>query len=101
MVSVGQWEREAIGERTRDAMRHKKASGQRVGGIPFGYQLAADGRTLTPQADEQRALGLIRACRAAGYTLRAIAAELNRQGTFTRRGTPWRHQYVAGLFEAA
>src|ERR1035437_1902423 len=25
MVSVSQWEREAIGERTRDAMRHKKA----------------------------------------------------------------------------
>jgi DNA invertase Pin-like site-specific DNA recombinase len=25
MVSVSQWEREAIGERTRDAMRHMKA----------------------------------------------------------------------------
>ena len=29
MVSVSQWEREAIGERTRDAMRHKRALGQR------------------------------------------------------------------------
>ena len=31
MVSVSQWEREAIGERTRDAMRHKRAKGERVG----------------------------------------------------------------------
>ena len=35
MVSVSQWEREAIGERTRDAMRHKRASGERVGTVPF------------------------------------------------------------------
>ena len=30
MASVSQWEREAIGERTRDALRHKKAQGQRA-----------------------------------------------------------------------
>ena len=36
MVSVSQWEREAIGERTRDAMRHKRASGERVGTVLFG-----------------------------------------------------------------
>jgi len=37
MVSVSQWEREAIGERTRDAMSHKRANGERVGTEPFGY----------------------------------------------------------------
>jgi DNA invertase Pin-like site-specific DNA recombinase len=26
MVSVSQWEREAIGERTRDAMRHERGN---------------------------------------------------------------------------
>src|SRR3954451_21906452 len=31
MGAVSQWEREAIGERTRDALRHKRAQGQRVG----------------------------------------------------------------------
>jgi DNA invertase Pin-like site-specific DNA recombinase len=36
MTAVSQWEREAIGERTRDAMRHKRANGKRVGTIPFG-----------------------------------------------------------------
>jgi DNA invertase Pin-like site-specific DNA recombinase len=101
MTSVSQWEREAIAERTRDALRHMKARGQRVGGIPFGSELAADGRTLTPHAGEQRVLGILRACRAAGYTRRAIAAELNRQGLSTRRGTPWQHQYVSALLDAA
>jgi DNA invertase Pin-like site-specific DNA recombinase len=101
MMSVAQWEREAIGERTREALRHKKASGQRVGTVPFGFQLAEDGRSLEANAAEQRALAIIRECRAAGFTLRAIAAELNRQGQATRRGTSWRHQYVAGLLAAA
>jgi site-specific DNA recombinase len=100
MMSVAQWEREAIGERTREALRHKKTAGQRVGTVPYGYQLAADGRTLEPNSDEQRALAVIRECRAAGFTLRQIADELNSQGHQTRRGTTWRHQYVAGLLAA-
>jgi site-specific DNA recombinase len=100
MMSVAQWEREAIGERTREAMRHKKANGQRVGTVPFGYQLAADGRRLEPNAAEQRALAILRECRAAGFTLRQTAAELNRQGMQTRRGSAWRHQYVAGMLAA-
>jgi len=36
MTAVSQWEREAIGERTRDAMSHKRAKGERVGTLPFG-----------------------------------------------------------------
>jgi site-specific DNA recombinase len=100
MMSVAQWEREAIGERTREAMRHKKANGQRVGTVPFGFQLAADGRTLEPNATEQRTLDVLRECRAAGFTLRRIAGELNRQGYRTRRGSGWRHEYVARLLVA-
>src|SRR6266542_4978163 len=43
MVSVSQWEREAIGERTRDAMRHKRATGERAGNLPYGYSVGPDG----------------------------------------------------------
>jgi Resolvase, N terminal domain len=39
MTAVSQWEREAIGERTRDAMSHKRTNGERVGNIQFGYRL--------------------------------------------------------------
>lgn len=95
MVSVSQWEREAIGERTKDAMRHKKARGERVGTIPFGYQLASDGVRLELNPPEQTTLIRMNALRARKLTLREIAAQLNKDGRRTRRGTAWRFQYVA------
>lgn len=97
--AFSEYERLIIGQRTKAALGAKKARGERVGNIAFGYQLAVDG-TLTEQADEQRALALIRECRTAGYTLREIADKLNCQGISTRRGGAWRHQYVAGLLAA-
>jgi site-specific DNA recombinase len=42
MTAVSQWEREAIGERTRDAMRHKRSQGHRVGNIAFVEQKNAE-----------------------------------------------------------
>src|SRR5271155_2188542 len=48
MGAVSQWEREAIGERTRDALRHKGGQGQRVGNIAFGSRLPEDGQHLEP-----------------------------------------------------
>jgi DNA invertase Pin-like site-specific DNA recombinase len=101
MVSVSQWEREAIGERTRDAMHHKRANGERVGTVPFGYRVAADGCHLEPEPAEQSILSRIRELKAAGFTTRRIAAELNREGCTTRRGTAWRHEYVVKALKAA
>ena len=101
MVSVSQWEREAIGERTRDAMGHKKAKGERVGTIPFGYRVAADGVQLEADDHEQSILTRMRTLKAGGLTTRAIAVELNREGFTTRRGTEWRFQYVARVLQSA
>jgi site-specific DNA recombinase len=95
MVSVSQWEREAIGERTRDALRHKRANGERVGTVPFGCRLSIDGVRLEPEPAEQMILSHIHILRAGGRTMREIAADLNAIGFVTRRGTPWRFQYVA------
>jgi DNA invertase Pin-like site-specific DNA recombinase len=44
MTAVSQWEREAIGERTRDAMSHKRTNGERIGNIQLGYRLSADAK---------------------------------------------------------
>jgi DNA invertase Pin-like site-specific DNA recombinase len=66
MTAVSQWEREAIGERTRDAMRHKRSQGQRVGNITYGYRLADDGQSLEPEPNEQAALSEIRRLRDSG-----------------------------------
>jgi DNA invertase Pin-like site-specific DNA recombinase len=97
MVSVSQWEREAIGERTRDAMAHKRANGVRVGTVPYGFRVAADGATLTPDASEQAILATSRALAAQHLSTRQIAARLNADGLLTRKGTPWRFQYVAAM----
>jgi len=95
MTAVSQWEREAIAERTRDAMRHKRSNGERVGNIPYGYRLAVDGRHLEEDPGEQRVLAEIRRLRRQGETLRGIAAALNHRARQTRRVTAWRLESVA------
>src|SRR6202167_2634249 len=77
MAAVSQWEREAIGERTRDALQYKRSQGQRVGNIAFGFRLASDGEHLEPDPTEQGALAEIRRLRREGTTLRGIASTLN------------------------
>jgi site-specific DNA recombinase len=101
MVSVSQWEREAIGERTRDAMRHKKALGQRVGTVTYGYRASAEGKTLERDEQEQAIIARVLALGNSGYTTRRIAASLNGQGLTTRRGGQFRFEYVAKILKAA
>src|SRR5580693_6703892 len=72
MAAVSQWEREAIGERTRDALRHKRSQGERVGNIAFGFRLAADGQHLEPDPAERGVLAEIQRLRHEGTTLRGI-----------------------------
>jgi len=95
MAAVSQWEREAIGERTRDALRHKRSQGERVGNIAFGFRLAGDGQHVEPDPGEQEVLAEIQRLRNEGATLRGIAAALNHKALRTRRGTPWRLESVA------
>lgn len=58
----------------------KQSKGERVGKVPYGFDLAADGVQLVPNAAEQRVLELIAQLRQKGYTLRDIADELTRRG---------------------
>jgi DNA invertase Pin-like site-specific DNA recombinase len=97
MGAVSQWEREAIGERTREVLRHKRTNGERVGNIHYGYRLADDGKHIEPDPTEQQVLATIRDLRGRRRSLREIAAELNQSGCSTRRGSPWRFQYVRSL----
>ena len=102
MMTIYQWERETIGERTKDALRYKKTQNQRVSGrIPYGKELAADGIMLVPCQAEQEVLATIRDLRTAGMTLMAIAAELNARGIQKREGGQWEHTFVSRLLKAA
>jgi DNA invertase Pin-like site-specific DNA recombinase len=101
MAAVSQWEREAIGERTRDALRHKRSTGERVGNIRFGFRLSPDGKHVEPDPGEQGVLTEIRHLRQSGHTMRGIAAALNRQSLRTRRGSAWRLEHVARIIKQA
>src|SRR5450432_708666 len=101
MTAVSQWEREAIGERTRDAMQHKRANGQCVGNLAYGYRISADGEHVEPEPTEQAALAQIRGLRQQGRSLRAIAAALNGQALRTRRGTGYRHDHILRIISAS
>jgi DNA invertase Pin-like site-specific DNA recombinase len=93
LMSVAQWEREAIGERTRDAMAHKKTKGERVGQIPFGFK-TVDGVTLTEEPTEQEAIATVAQLRASGLSCRAIASEMNARGIETKGSCRWHETTV-------
>lgn len=98
LAVLAEFERDQIAERTTTAMRHKKAAGERVGKVPFGFDLAADGVTLTRNENEQTILDMIHQLREAGESLRGIAAELNRRGIATKDGkASWSHSTVQRL----
>ena len=100
MTAVSQWEREAIGERTRDAMNHKRTNGERVGNIAFGYRLSSDGVHVEPEPTEQATIAAVAELRSNGMSLRRIAKDLNRRGMRTRKGSEWRLESVARVASA-
>jgi DNA invertase Pin-like site-specific DNA recombinase len=82
IVSVAQWERGVISERTRAALAALRAQGR-----PIGRPAVADDPALAAR---------IRALRdEQGLTLRAIAQLLNQEGVPTLRGAAeWTHSSV-------
>jgi DNA invertase Pin-like site-specific DNA recombinase len=95
LVSVSQWERETIGERTRDALRHKRTVGEVYGPAPLGYH-AVDGR-LVEVGEELRAVAEVRRLAGAGASLRAICTAMDAGGHRTKRGGPWRPSTVQSI----
>lgn len=99
IVSIGQWEREAIGERTAAALAHLKAQGKHVGSVPFGFELQAG--QLVQAASEAEVIVAARRMRAEGATLQAIADELNGRMIPTRRGGCWHPTTVRNILGRA
>lgn len=101
LASVSQWEREAIGERTSAAMQHMRTQGQYTGGAaPYGYMRSQDGALVEVEA-EQTVLRSARELRAAGLSLRAVAAELASRGYVSRTGKAFVPAAIASMMEAA
>jgi DNA invertase Pin-like site-specific DNA recombinase len=101
LASVAQWEREATGERTSAAMRHKAAQGEYTGGrAPYGYRVADDGVHVEPDDAEQRVLADVRTLRAEGASLRAVAATLADRAIVSRAGKPFRAGQIRQILRA-
>jgi len=90
MGAVSQWEREAISERTREALQQKRANGQRIGNVPFGFRVIDGTKDLEPNPAEQKILRTAKRLRSSGYTLQGVADRLNAKGYTTRTGRSWK-----------
>lgn len=101
LAVMNEFEREQIGERTKAALAYKKSKNQRIGTIPYGYELDTDGVHLIDNPLEQNILKDISKLRKKGYKLRQIVEQLNSDGVLTRRGSQWRVQYIHSLLKAA
>ena len=90
LMTVAQWEREVIAERTRDTLQSKIRRGERCGRVRFGYDLAGDGVNLVRNEREQEAIATLKEWKARGKTYRDLVAMIEELGIETKSGGVWR-----------
>lgn len=100
LAVLAEFERDQISERTKGALAHKKAQGERVGSVPYGKRLSADGARLEDHPKEQEAVRLVAMLRSGGMSYPRIAAELSARG-HAPRGKAWHPQTIKNIAEAA
>ena len=94
------YERSLIRARTKAALAAKKARGERAGTVPYGYDADASGK-LTKNEAEQGVRAIVAELRAAGLSLRAVVAMLEKRGLVSRSGKPLGLTQVARMECAA
>ncbi|MGZ4947209.1 MAG: recombinase family protein [Halobacteriota archaeon] len=87
LISISQWEREVIGERTKEAINSLKDNQKVYNGPVYGFD--APENVLYPNEAEQDAIKYMHDLRECGKSYRAIAAELNAAGLSTKKGGKW------------
>ena len=94
LLVFAQMEREAIGERTREAIGHIRRGGYHYGTVPYGKKAvpASDNpryRVLVDNEDELRALERVKEVLESGEQISRVAEILNEQGLPPPRGAKW------------
>lgn len=102
LLVFAQMEREATGERTREAISHIRRSGYHFGKIPYGYKTvpASDNprcRILVEDESEQKALARVRALVESGRGLIEIANILNEEQIIPPQGKKWTKSLIYNL----
>lgn len=98
IATFAEFERNLIGDRTREALASKKADGYRVGEVPLGFEADDDG-LLVPVEDEQRVVNRILDLREQGNGYLRIAKQLNREGVPAKKGGKWYPKTVRGVLQ--
>lgn len=100
LTSVAQWERETIGERTKAALKQKRARGEKTGGnVPYGF--TQEGGKLVANAEEQAVLEMMREMKSKGAGFQKIADKLNDTGISTKLGGTWSRGIVYKILKHA
>ena len=97
LAVLAEFERDLVSERTKAALSHKAAKGERVGQIPYGKTLAANGVALVENEAEQATLRDFAEMRAEGMSWQAIADAMNARGVTTKTGRRWTWQTVRNV----
>ena len=87
MAVFSEFERNVISERTKSALAHKKAKGEKYAPVPFGY-IEVEKRLVVVQAEAQIVTEIM-AKRKAGVSMQKIADALNGQGVIGKQGGKW------------
>ena len=71
-----EFERDLAVERTQSVVDYKRGKNERIGQIPYGFSLAADGKTVEENFKEQAVIKAIVEMREQGSSLQVIASKL-------------------------
>jgi hypothetical protein len=86
---MAEHERLLASVRTQTVMAAKRARGERLGQVPYGWRVGADGKALVIDAAEQVAIEMVFRRAQEGASLRAIARELDAAGVPPKRASQW------------
>lgn len=99
LAVLNEFERDQIAERTKTALSHKKANQEVYNHTPFGFQ--REGGKLVKDAEETKAITLIRHMHSQGASIRDIVEELNLMNIKPKIAEKWNPSSVHYLLKRA
>ena len=98
MASLAEMERSIVSERTTDALRCKKAKGERVGEVPYGFNAVEE--NLVPNEEEQAVIEMMIEMKRMRLSNKAIAERLTEKQIPTKKGLKsWNYQTVRNILK--
>jgi DNA invertase Pin-like site-specific DNA recombinase len=96
--AFSEYERLVIKARTRAGMQAKRRRGERVGQLPYGADVDADGVRLVENKGELEAVAMVKELRGRGLSMEAVAERMNNMGIPTKKpGARWHTTQVFRL----